>query len=119
MADGGSVEERLEQAVQFKLGGDYDNAEPLLKSIIAEQPNHADAHHELGLIYSFRAMMDESDRHLLRAVQLSPSSTVFLNDYGKNLAMFGEVDKAKIAFEYVLKLDPDNEEANKNLQYLV
>jgi Flp pilus assembly protein TadD len=39
-------------------------------------------------------------------------------DLGKTFAMFGEDDKAKMAFNHVLKVDPSNEEATKNLQYL-
>ena len=117
MADVGSVEERLEQAVQHRLGGDYDSAEALLKAIIAEQPNNAKAHHELGLVYGYRAS-DESLNHLLRAVQLVPTSIDYMVDLGKTFAMFGEDDKAKMAFNHVLKVDPSNEEATKNLQYL-
>ena len=117
MADEGSVAERLEQAVQFRLGGDYDSAETLLKAIIAEQPNNAEAHHEIGLVYGYRAS-DESLNHLLRAVQLVPTSIVYMVDLGKTFAMFGEDDKAKMAFNHVLKVDPFNEEATKNLQYL-
>lgn len=118
MADDGSVAERFEKGVQHRLTGEYDQAEALLKSVIAEQPNNADAHHELGLVYSFRAAMDESLQHLLRAVQLQPTSTIYMNDLGKTFAMFGEDDKAKMAFNHVLKLDPFNEEAMKQLSYL-
>lgn len=117
MADVISVADRLEQAVQHRLTGDYDSAETLLKGIIAEQPNHAEAHHEIGLVYGYRAS-EESLNHLLRAVQLKPTSMVFMVDLGKTFAMFGEDDKAKMAFNHVLKVDPSNEEATKNLQYL-
>ena len=118
MADEGSVAERLEKAVQLRISGDYDQAEAIFKSVIVEQPGNADAHHELGLVYSFRAAMDESLQHLLRAVQLVPTSTLYMNDLGKTFAMFGEDDKAKMAFNHVLKLDPFNEEATKQLDYL-
>ncbi|MBC8102929.1 MAG: hypothetical protein H7Z41_10110 [Cytophagales bacterium] len=117
MADEGSIAERFEQAVQSKLGGDYDRAETLLKSVLSEQPNNPDAHHELGLVYGFRAS-DESLPHLLRAVQIVPTSVPYMIDLGKTFAMFGEDDKAKMAFDHVLKLDPFNEEATKNLDYL-
>lgn len=117
MADGGSVAERLEQAVQHRMSGDYDNAETLLKSIIAEQPNNAEAHHEIGLVYGYRASED-SIKHLLRAVQIVPTSIIYMVDLGKTFAMFGEDDKAKMAFNHVLKIDPSNEEASKNLDYL-
>lgn len=118
MADEGSVAERFDKGVQHRLNGEYDQAEAMFKSVILEQPNNADAHHELGLVYSFRALMDESLQHLLRAVQLVPSSTLYMNDLGKTFAMFGEDAKAKMAFDHVLKLDPFNEEATKQLSYL-
>jgi len=118
MADGGNVVERFQQAVQHRLSGDYDQAEAILKSVLTEQPNDAAAHHELGLVYSYRALMDESLQHLYRACQLQPSSTKFMTDLGKTFAMFGEDDKAKMAFQHVLRLDPTDEEAKKQLSYL-
>ena len=114
----GSAAERFAKAMQHKMNGEYDEAEALFKSILAEQPTNAEVYHELGLTYSYRVFIDESIEALERAVKLMPTSTVYLNDLGKTHTMYGDYDKAKPIFLRVLELDPFNEEAQNNLLYL-
>ena len=111
-------ETRFNAAVQFRINGDYDAAIPILHQILAENPNHANAHHELGLIHTFRVDIDESVEHLEAAVRLVPSELKFLIDLGKAHTMYGDFDKAKPVFAAALNLDPFNEEARKQLDYL-
>lgn len=108
---------RFTQAVDLRINGQYDEAEALFKSVIEDEPDNADAHHELGLVYGFK-VMDESIPELETAVRLQPESVTFLNSLAKTHTMFGDFDKAKPLFERVLQIDPFNEEANKNLDYL-
>jgi protein O-GlcNAc transferase len=112
----GSAEERFARAVQFKINGEYDEAENLFKSVLAEQPNNADAYHELGLTYGFR-VHDDTIPTLEQAVRLQPNSIRFLMSLGLTYAMYGEDEKAKATFSRVLELDPFNDEAIKNLGY--
>ena len=114
----GSAADRFAKAMQHKMNGEYDEAEALFKSVIAEQPNNAEVYHELGLTYSYRVFIDESIEALEKAVALSPESTVFLNDLGKTHTMYGDYDKAKPVFLRVLEIDPFNDEAANNLQFL-
>lgn len=109
---------RFQQALEHKINGRYDEAEALFKSVLSEQPDNADAHHELGLVYSFKVYMDESIRELEAAVGLQPESVTYLNSLAKTHTMFGDFDKAKPLFLRVLQIDPFNDEANKNLDYL-
>ena len=112
----GSAEERFARAVQYKINGEYDEAEALFQSVLAEQPNNADAYHELGLTYSFR-VHDDTIPTLERAVRLQPDSIRYLMTLGKTYAMYGEDEKAKATFSRVLELDPFNDEALTNLSY--
>ena len=114
----GSAAERFARAMQHKINGEYDAAETLFQSVLQEQPNNADAYHELGLTYSYRVFMDESIDALEKAVALSPTSVRYLVDLGKTHAMYGDYDKAKPVFEQVLQIDPFNDDAITNLQYM-
>jgi tetratricopeptide (TPR) repeat protein len=116
MADDAST--RFVKALEHKINGEYDDAEALFKSVLAEQPNNADAYHELGLTYGFRAYMDESISALERAVALNSSNARYLISLGKTYAMWGEDDKARSLFQRVLQIDPFNDEAQSNLDYL-
>ncbi len=113
----GSAAERFARGVQHKINGEYDEAEVLLKSVIAEQPTNAEAYHELGLVYSFR-VHDDTISTLEQAVRLSPNTIAYLISLGKTYAMYGEDDKAKKAFQYVLTLDPFNDVAAAQLDFL-
>ena|SRR5438105_15302340 len=108
---------RFEKAIQHRLVGEYDQALELLRPMLTEQPNNAELYHEIGLIHSFKVDIDESVYYLEAAVRLAPTNVVYMLDAGKTHAMFGNDDKAKAIFEYVLKIDPFNDEAQKNLAY--
>ena len=103
--------------VQSRLEGRYDQAESHFKAVIAAQPNNPDAHHELGLVYSF-IVHDDCIPELETAVRLQPDSVTFLVTLAKTRTMFGDYAEAKALFERVLLLDPFNDEANKNLEFL-
>lgn len=115
MADDAAA--RFHKAVQHKIEGEYSEAEALFKSVIAEQPTNADAYHELGLVYSF-LVSDDCLKTLEYACRLAPSNARYILSYGKALAMFGEFDRAKQMFEWVLKADPFNDDAQTQLDYL-
>ncbi len=111
------VAAQFEKAVKHKLVGEYDEALASLRPLLQEHPNNAEIYHELGLIHSFKVDMDESIYYLEMAVRLAPRSVAYMLDAGKTHAMFGNDDKAKAIFEYILQLDPANEEAKKNLAF--
>ena len=109
---------RFNQAVQYRINGEYDAAIPILHGIVATNPNHADTYHELGLIHTYRVDMDESIEFLEKAIALSPSNVKYLVDLGKAHTMFGDFDKAAPVFSRALSIDPFNDEASKQLEYL-
>jgi tetratricopeptide (TPR) repeat protein len=115
MAD--DVATRFQEAVQYRINGEYDSAVNLFKSVIAEQPNNADAYHELGLVFSF-LVTDDCLPTLAYACKLAPHNLVFIMSYGKALAMFGEFERAKQMFQMVLKADPFNDDAQTQLSFL-
>lgn len=108
---------RFQKAVQHRINGEYDAAVPLFKSVIAEQPNNADAYHELGLVFSFQ-VTDDCLPTLEYACKLAPHNLNYIISYGKALAMFGEFDRAKQMFEWVIKADPFNDDALQQLDFL-
>ena len=114
----GDIEARLERAIQHKIKGEYDDAVTLLQGILAEAPDHARTHHQLGLVYGFTGLFDESVEEIEAAARLDSESITILNDLGKTHTMLGDYEKAIPVFERVLERDPFNEEAIKNLKFL-
>lgn len=105
-------------ALEHKINGRYSEAEVGFKTVIESAPSHAEAHHELGLVYSFQVLIDESLFELETAVRLDPQSITYQLSLAKTLTMFGEFDRAKTLFDQILDVDPFNDEASKNMDYL-
>lgn len=113
----GVIEECFEKGVALKCEGDYEQAVSVLNVVIAQDPNHKKAHREIGLIYGFLGMFDESLQELLAALQLDPTDLTIRNDLALTYAMLGMVDEAKAEFEAVLVVDPGNDVALRNMIY--
>ena len=63
---------RYGYAVTLAMDGDITNAEKLLRALIADRPDLADAHATLGTILSDTGREQEGRRHLERALELRP-----------------------------------------------
>ncbi len=88
--------------------GRVEQAVPLLRLALQTNPNHAEAHWELGYAYRFAGMLEESAAECERARQLDPSvkltssalnSYLYLGDYDKFLqSLPRNSDNALIVF---------------------
>lgn len=113
----GQIEELYDRGVAFKVEGNYEEAQAAFKSILELDFNHAEAHHQLGLVYGFIGMFDESIEELTTAVRLNGTDLRARNDLALTYCMLGMSEQAKAEFEAVLSADPDNEVAKKNMVY--
>lgn len=112
-----TLEDRLQQSVAFKVDGNYEAAERELKGILGEVPDHPAAHRELGLVYCFTGMFDESIEELRFAVTLDPADLKARNDLALTYTMLGMMEEARVEFETVLSADPTNSDALRHMQY--
>lgn len=112
-----TVEEHFHRGVSFKIDGNYADAERELKEVLTEEPGHAAARHQLGLVYGFICLFDESLEELRQAVGLDPANLAARNDLALTYTMLGMTDEAKIEFETVLEMDPSDAVALRNIVY--
>jgi len=54
----------LERGLAFKVEGRYEEAISEFQRLLAEDPNSSDGHYQLGLVYGFTGMFDESIEEL-------------------------------------------------------
>ena len=66
------VEETLHRALNYKAEGLYDEAIELFRICLDRDPGNGVAHMELGLVYGFVGLFDESVEELESAVNLAP-----------------------------------------------
>ncbi len=99
------------QAREQLANGNLDKAEELLQrsleqnlKIAYEQNKKAAADaYELGSIKELKIEYREAQKYYLKATQLAPNNTLYLNDYGSILHDLGEYKKAIEFYEKALK----------------
>ena len=72
-----SIEQALAIAIQFHQAGRLTEAEPIYRQILAQDPNHSDALHLLGVI-AYQAGQHASAEDLIgQAMAVKPSESRF------------------------------------------
>ncbi len=101
------VEPRIYMANLFTDTGRVEQAVPLLRSVLQDSPNDAEAHWELGYAYRFGGMLQESLAECQKARQLDPlvkinssalNSYLYLGEYQKFLQTLPANDSVYITF---------------------
>jgi serine/threonine protein kinase/TolB-like protein len=101
------VEPRIYMANLLTDTGRVEQAVPLLRSVLQDSPNHAEAHWELGYAYRFGGMLNESVAECERARQNNPqvkinssamNSYLYLGKYEKFLQSLPVNDSVYILF---------------------
>ena len=90
-----ALTEIYEEAKRLFEEGNYDEAEPLLKTIIQQKPTYADVLNKLGFIENLKGNLEEAVKYFERAVTINPRYT----EASLNLAItyneLGEFKKAE------------------------
>lgn len=107
----------IKHVVQIINEGQFDEAERMLKELLGNEPKNAEAHHQLGRVYSFIGLFDESLEELKVAVEILPNDPPIRVDLAMQYCMLGFNDEAKQEFEEVLRQDPNNEMAQRQIIY--
>ena len=86
------VEPRIYMANLFTDTGRVEQAVPLVRSVLRDSPNNAEAHWELGYAYKFGGMLEESLAESEKARQINPQ--VKINSSAMNAYLYvGEYQK--------------------------
>src|SRR5258705_11168859 len=85
--------ERLQEAYQAEMEGDYDRAVELYRDSLALYPT-AEAHTFLGWTFHFQGKIDEAIAECKRAIELDPDFGNPYNDIGSYLIGLERFDEA-------------------------
>ena len=107
--------QRLAQATALHHSGELERAQSLYHSLLAEQPEHPDALHLLGVI----ALQQQQAQHAIdlmdRAIALAPERSDFVSNRGLAWQALGQRQHALRDFERAVALDPASASAHYNL----
>src|SRR5690242_15254714 len=107
-----AAQKAYQQAVTFFREGQYDGATEALKKAIALQPQYAEAHHLLGLVY-FQGKKEpvEAIDALKKAVLLKPTFPEALYDLGRIYLSQAKYQEGEQALTRAIEVAPRSEEA--------
>jgi len=102
-------------ARQQLQGGNLAQAEHLCQLILQADPNHADAHHLLGLMALQSGRFHVAVASIRRAVHLNPQQVYYRSNLGLAHQALGQMDEALAHFQEALRLKPDFAEGHRNV----
>jgi predicted O-linked N-acetylglucosamine transferase (SPINDLY family) len=105
----------IDLAFAHHQAGRMREAEALYRQILAQQPEHADALHLLGVLALQAERFDEAMALLQQAITLKPRWAEAYNNLGLVLQAQGQRAEAIAAFRQALKADADLADAHTNL----
>ncbi|PNW83340.1 hypothetical protein CHLRE_05g247300v5 [Chlamydomonas reinhardtii] len=118
-APGSDLEQMFTEASALHASGaDLARAEQLYRAVLAAQPRHVDALHQLGALLTQRygkKQLDEALRLVSSAVQLQPRAAKYRNSLGVIHQEAGRWAEAADAFERANEKDPMNAATLMNL----
>jgi len=113
------IEAEFQSAVRLQNSGRLEEAQIAYHNVLAAAPDHADAHHNLGLIHLNRGQAAAALPYLYYSLELKPQLSVAHNTLGNALRKLGRQAEAEAAFRNSVELDPRHALAWFNLADLL
>jgi len=110
-----TIQQTFDLAMREHRSGRLNVAEQLYRQILAEQPEHADAMHFLGVIAHQSGQMDAAINLMRRAIALNPCLASARCNLGNALKDQGRLDEAIAAYRQAIALDANHAESHNNL----
>ena len=103
-----TVQEQYESGLSHYRAGRLAEAERIYRQILAQQPNHADALHMLGVLELQAGRLDAGIELIQRAIAICSTRAIYYRNLGNGLLRIGRLDEAIVAQRQGIRLDPDN-----------
>lgn len=109
------VKEVLASAIELHRTGDLTGAEAAYLQVLEADPDHADAHHLLGVIAHQVGGTELAIERVKQSLAINPDQPTALNNLGNMLALAEQLDEAVACYERAIELSPDYAQAHHNL----
>ncbi|MGA2441833.1 MAG: tetratricopeptide repeat protein [Tepidisphaeraceae bacterium] len=113
MPEAGEPDFRL--AIEYHQAGRLAEAQRAYRQVLAQQPNHADALHLLGVLELQAGRLDAAVEFIWRPISICSTNAIYYSNLGKALKDKGQPDQAIAACQQAIRLKPDFAEAYINL----
>lgn len=109
-----NVSEKINEGINLHLLGQFKAAESLYNEVLAENPDHPDAHNLLANLYHRTGANFQALYHANQAIAAARTAQ-FLNTRGMVFIGMARLSEAVADLRAALKLDPELAEAHSNL----
>ena len=109
------VKELLDSAVELHRNGDLTGAEAEYLQVLEADPDHADAHHLLGVIAHQIGGTELAIERVKQSLAIKPDQPTALNNLGNMLALAERLNEAVECYERAIELNADYAQAHHNL----
>jgi len=112
------IEQQLQAGIEHHRAGRLRDAENVYRSILADDPEQADALNLLGIVALQSGNAQDATRLFEAAVSSRPDNPEFHNMLGEALRMSGKPELAEASYKNALELNPRFAGAHNNLANL-
>ena len=109
------INENFSLAVKNHQEGKIDIAQELYNQVLKIDPNHSQAHNNLGVIFEKLKDYNKAKSYYKKAIEIDPNRANTHNNLGAILQELGELQKAKSCFEKTIEIDASYVKAHNNL----
>jgi predicted O-linked N-acetylglucosamine transferase (SPINDLY family) len=110
-----NIDQSIRIALQHHQAGRLAEAERIYRQVLAQQPDHADALHLLGVLAGQAGRFDVGVDLIRRAIGICSTDASFHFNLGNAQTQMGQLDQAIASFRQAIRLNPDYAEAHTNL----
>jgi len=110
-----TIAEALSLAVRHHLAGNLRLAEQLYQQILQTDPDHADAHHLIGVVAYQTGRFELAINAIRQALTLNPQVGAYHSNLGLAQEGLGQLEEAVASHQRALALQPDVAETHNNL----
>jgi tetratricopeptide (TPR) repeat protein len=106
-----NLSEELGKAIKLHQNGNLPQAKSLYKKIIRHSPNHPDALHMLGILYTQTGKLDTAVDLMRKSIKNAPGRPDYLFNLARAYHDLGNLGGAIATYQEYLRLVPDDPEA--------
>lgn len=110
-----AVAEMLKRGAASEESGDLEGARAAYLDVVALYPQHAEAHHRLGVIADMAQDPQTADEHYAQAYAVNPRDPDLLSDMGYSLYLRGRLNESETKLKDALRYDENHRSAANNL----
>ena len=103
-----SLQQQLQPGLAHHQAGRLDQAQAYYQSMLAEQPDHAEANHLLGVAFGMQGRLGEAIVCLQKAVALKPGFAEAYHNLEHAYSRSGAIGEAVAALRNATRFDPEN-----------